>query len=173
MTRERGKLHEAKEVLRIKLAADKNAAPPLNPGKERFGQPAPGYRRSRRPSCVAHLRLRDGSGRPTLVFNAAPLTSSPTFVAHGNTDRAPSAHRRLRRTAADVFEQQQSDYEAGFDAELRPIRHRIILRSNRKSKNEIASFRALRWQTLAISKLPPPKSDWQSTAYELFTTSGM
>jgi hypothetical protein len=33
-------LHEAKEILRIKLPADKNAALPLNPGKEPFDQPA-------------------------------------------------------------------------------------------------------------------------------------
>ena len=34
--REAGELHEAKEVLRIKLPADKNAALPLNPGEEPF-----------------------------------------------------------------------------------------------------------------------------------------
>ena len=39
---EAGELHEAKEVLRIELPADKNAALPLNPGKEPFDQPAPG-----------------------------------------------------------------------------------------------------------------------------------
>ena len=39
---EAGELHEAKEVLRIKLPADKNAALPLNPGEEPFDQPAPG-----------------------------------------------------------------------------------------------------------------------------------
>src|SRR3974377_771639 len=39
--REAGELHEAKEVLRIKLPADKNAALPLNPGEEPFDQPAP------------------------------------------------------------------------------------------------------------------------------------
>ena len=33
---ETGELHEAKEVLRIKLPADKNAALPLNPGEEPF-----------------------------------------------------------------------------------------------------------------------------------------
>src|ERR1700722_20399755 len=35
-------LHEAKEVLRIELPADKDAALPLNPGEEPFDQPAPG-----------------------------------------------------------------------------------------------------------------------------------
>src|SRR6516162_3409398 len=40
--REAGELHEAKEVLRIKLPADKNAALPLNPGEEPFDQPASG-----------------------------------------------------------------------------------------------------------------------------------
>ena len=39
---ETGELHEAKEVLRIKLLADKNAALPLNPGEEPFDQPASG-----------------------------------------------------------------------------------------------------------------------------------
>jgi hypothetical protein len=39
---EAGELHEAKEVLRIKLPADKNAALPLNPGEEPFDQPAHG-----------------------------------------------------------------------------------------------------------------------------------
>ena len=39
---EAGNLHEAKEVLRIKLPADKNAALPLNPGEEPFDQPASG-----------------------------------------------------------------------------------------------------------------------------------
>ena len=38
---EAGELHEAKEVLRIKLPADKDAALPLNPGEEPFDQPAP------------------------------------------------------------------------------------------------------------------------------------
>jgi hypothetical protein len=32
---EAGELHEAKEVLRIKLPADKNATLPLHPGEER------------------------------------------------------------------------------------------------------------------------------------------
>ena len=35
-------MHEAKEILRIELPADKNAALPLNPGKEPFDQPASG-----------------------------------------------------------------------------------------------------------------------------------
>ena len=35
-------MHEAKEVLRIKLSAHEKAALPLNPGEEPFGQPAPG-----------------------------------------------------------------------------------------------------------------------------------
>jgi hypothetical protein len=39
--REAGELHEAKEVLRIKLPADKDAALSLNPSEEPFGQPAP------------------------------------------------------------------------------------------------------------------------------------
>ena len=39
---EAGELYEAKEVLWIKLPADKNAALPLNPGEEPFDQPAPG-----------------------------------------------------------------------------------------------------------------------------------
>src|ERR1700751_2612736 len=39
---EASELHEAKEVLRIKLPADKDAALPLNPGEEPFDQPAPG-----------------------------------------------------------------------------------------------------------------------------------
>jgi hypothetical protein len=39
---EAGELHEAKEVLRIKLPADKNATLPLYPGEEAFNQPAPG-----------------------------------------------------------------------------------------------------------------------------------
>src|SRR3974377_424400 len=38
---ETGELHEAKEVLGIKLPADKNAALPLNPSEEPFDQPAP------------------------------------------------------------------------------------------------------------------------------------
>ena len=39
---EASELHEAKEVLRIELPADKDAALPLNPGEEPFDQPAPG-----------------------------------------------------------------------------------------------------------------------------------
>ena len=38
---EASELHEAEEVLRIKLPADKDAALPLNPGEEPFDQPAP------------------------------------------------------------------------------------------------------------------------------------
>ena len=39
---EASELHEAKEVLRIELPADKDAALLLNPGEEPFDQPAPG-----------------------------------------------------------------------------------------------------------------------------------
>ena len=39
---EASELHEAEEVLRIELPADKDAALPLNPGEEPFDQPAPG-----------------------------------------------------------------------------------------------------------------------------------
>ena len=39
---EAGELHEAEEVLRIKLPTDKNATLPLDPGEEPFDQPAPG-----------------------------------------------------------------------------------------------------------------------------------
>src|SRR4029077_15583809 len=47
---EAGELHEAKEVLRIKLPADKNATLPLYPGEEAFNQPAPGI--SPKPSSI-------------------------------------------------------------------------------------------------------------------------
>jgi hypothetical protein len=57
-----GELHEAKEVLRIKLPADKNPTLPLYPGEEAFDQPAPGISPSRRPSCVARLRRLDRCG---------------------------------------------------------------------------------------------------------------
>ena len=39
---EASELHKAKEVLRMKLPADKDATLPLNPGEEPFDQPAPG-----------------------------------------------------------------------------------------------------------------------------------
>jgi ATP-dependent helicase HepA len=47
---EAGELHEAKEVLQIKLPADKNATLPLYPGEEAFNQPAPGI--SPKPSSI-------------------------------------------------------------------------------------------------------------------------
>ena len=48
-------MHEAKEVLRIKLPADKNATLPCIQAKKRSTNQRLAYRRSRRPSCVARL----------------------------------------------------------------------------------------------------------------------
>jgi len=70
-------LHEAKEALRIKLPADKNAALRLNPGEEPFDQPASGI--SRKVALLSFLEQTSDLRVSDLAASAQPRSGCSVF----------------------------------------------------------------------------------------------